>query len=64
MLKVVFEKLEVVYTFLLLFFSLLFSIGKRSILAKIWGEGRMADEEGGYSPPSPSPTLHPPKKKN
>ena len=35
---VVFEKIEVAYIFLLLFFfSRSFSIGKRSTLAKIWG---------------------------
>ena len=38
MLPIVFEKLELVYIFFAtFFFSLLFSIGKRSILAKIWG---------------------------
>ena len=49
-LPAVFKEFEVVCIFLaIFFFSLQFSIGKRSTLAKIWGEG--------YSPPSPSRFL-------
>ena len=45
MLAVVFEEFEMVYMFLLylFYFSLSWSIGKRSTLAKIWG-GEAASE--------------------
>ena len=47
MLPVVFEEFEMVYMFLLSFFSLSLSIGKRSTIAKIWGETK--------APHSPEP---------
>ena len=47
MLPVVFEEFEMVYMFLLSFFSLSLSIGKRSTKAKIWGETK--------APHSPEP---------
>ena len=49
MLPVAFEEFEMVYMFLLSFFSLPLSIGKRSTIAKIWGGGRLKP------PSSPEP---------
>ena len=54
MLAVVFEEFKVFHIFLLLFFfSLSFSIDKRSTVAKIWGEG----EGGGGAAARPSPRF-------
>ena len=51
MLPIVFEKLELVYIFFAtFFFSLLFSIGKRSILAKICGGCSTPSPPGFYGP--------------